>query len=87
MQVIDRINAIEARGAKLHLSLWKLCRLAGVDYSSVARWRNGGDPLHSSFETAAGKLDAKLDEVELELFAQLSEKFANERAEARTRAA
>jgi transcriptional regulator with XRE-family HTH domain len=81
MSLKDRINEISCRAGQLNLSLWRLCALAGADYSTIKRWENGEvSPTLRVFERETGKLDAKLDDLERALFERLADKFASEAA-------
>jgi transcriptional regulator with XRE-family HTH domain len=65
MQVNDRIDAIAERAARMNLSLARLCRLAGTDYSQVWRWRQGRcRPFVHTAERATRLLETKLVELE-----------------------
>lgn len=79
MQYLDRISAIEQRAGKLNISVHRLCGVAGVEYSSVTRWRKGGTgPLLRRFEETMGALEATLDRLEREMFERLAPKFKGE---------
>lgn len=65
MQYRDRIEAIEARAARLNLTLWRLCRDAGVDYSTLHRWKSDEtSPNVATLERVLGQLERMLDELE-----------------------
>lgn len=67
MQIHDRISAIDRRAAGMNLKLARVCRLAGVDYSLVWKWRRGRvRPLVETFERVTGDLERQLDVLEQE---------------------
>jgi hypothetical protein len=73
MQITDRISATEARASRLNLSLWRVCKMAGVDFSNISRWRAGQvSPTIARFEDVMGKLEAKLGDLEAAMAAGLS---------------
>jgi hypothetical protein len=72
MQVTDRISVTEARASRLNLSLWRVCKMAGVDFSNISRWRTGQvSPTIARFEDVMGKLEAKLGDLEKAMVAGL----------------
>ena len=65
MQFLDRIKAIESRAGVVNLSLFQLCREAGVDYVRVYRWKTGeNSPTVNLLERHLGALERKLTELE-----------------------
>jgi hypothetical protein len=65
MHIADRIFAIERRAETLNLSLWRLSKIANVDYSNISRWRRGEcSPTIGRFETVMGALEAQVTELE-----------------------
>jgi len=65
MQAHDRISAIEGRAEVLNLSLWRVCKLAGVDFSNISRWRRGEcSPSIDRFQSVMSTLEEKLAELE-----------------------
>ncbi len=75
MQVVDRISALERRAATLNLTLWRVCRLADVDYGNVSRWKRGlVSPTVRTLDVSLGAVEAKMDELEQEMIAALSER-------------
>ncbi len=74
MQFLDRINAIEQRAARVNLSLWQLCRDAGVDYSIIHRWKNSEmSPNVATLDRHLGRLEEKLAEIETKILRELTE--------------
>lgn len=70
---VARLDAIIVRAAKLHLKLGGLCRLAGVEHSTVNRWKNGRtDPKESTSRCHLDRLERKLDALEGDLVRTLS---------------
>lgn len=68
MQSTDRINAIEQRAADINLSLWRVSQLAGVEYQTLWRWRQGrNSPRLDLFERTMARLEAKVCEIELDI--------------------
>jgi len=77
MQVADRISALERRAATLNLTLWRVCQLAGADYGNISRWKRGlASPTLRTFDGTLGPVEAKMDELESEMIAALSERPA-----------
>jgi hypothetical protein len=70
MQVIETLE-VRARG--VHLSLARVCELAGVNYSRVWRWKKGeSEPLRANFERTVGRLTGQLEQIENDLRERLS---------------
>lgn len=72
MQFTDRIDAIELRRKRLNLPLLRVCAMAGVEYSTVCRWRQGTVPGVRLFEETMVKLERVLDELEQQLVIELT---------------
>lgn len=65
MQATNRIDAIERRAAGLNLSLWRVAKLAGVEYSNLSRWRRGeASPTMHLYDDVMTSLEGKLTELE-----------------------
>lgn len=65
MQAANRIDAIERRASELNLSLWRVAKLAGVDYSNLSRWRRGeNSPTLQLYDEVMTSLETKLSELE-----------------------
>lgn len=62
MQTLIRISAIRGKSEALGLSLFALCREAGVGYSKVWRWLNGRtrQPGLRDYDEVCTKLEAAL---------------------------
>lgn len=68
MQVHDRIGALNARAASLNLSLWRVCKSAGIDYSTVARWRNSDcNPTILRFAEITQKIEQQIEKLEFDM--------------------
>lgn len=77
MQVEDRISAIEKRAAALNLSLWRVSKLAGIDYCNISRWRKSEtSPTLRLFEQSMSRLETTLSELERTMLATLSARVA-----------
>ncbi len=72
MQFTDRIDAIELRRKRLNLPLLRVCTMAGVEYSTVCRWRQGTVPGVRLFEETMVKLERVLDDLEQQLVVELT---------------
>lgn len=72
MQFTDRIDAIEVRRKRLNLPLLRVCTMAGVEYSTVCRWRQGTIPGVRLFEETMAKLERVLDGLEQQLVVELT---------------
>lgn len=76
MQTHDRINALTERAALLNLSLWRVCKLAGVDYSTVTRWRNSEcNPTIVRFAEITTKVERQIQELEYDMAAKLIDRI------------
>lgn len=81
MQVSDHISALERRAATLNLTLWRVCKLAGVDYSNISRWQSGkSSPTVKKLESSVSAIDAKLTELEGEMLGALTARRGNDRS-------
>lgn len=75
MQLADRIEAIEARLRDINLTLWRLCKDAGVDYGTLHRWRTGkSTPLVTTLEQHLGALEGALRLHEATILTKLSKR-------------
>jgi len=75
IDAIPTVNALEARARALNLHLRRVCELAGTDYSLVYRWqRKGVVPLLNNFRRVTGLIEAKLDELEVEMADRINRK-------------
>lgn len=73
MQTLDRISAAEDRASRLNLSLWRVSKLAGVDYSNIHRWKRGEcSPRMDLFEQVLGAIEGKLSDLEQAMAARLA---------------
>jgi len=72
MQFTDRIDAIEVRRKRLNLPLLRVCTMAGVEYSTVSRWRKGTVPGVRLFEETMAKIEGVLDALEQKLVVDLT---------------
>lgn len=73
MQIKNILDAIEARAGSLNVSLPVLCRDAGVQYSTIYRWRHGqSSPLLETFRQHTAALERELSKREREMRRRLS---------------
>ncbi len=73
MQATERITAIEKRAAILNMSLFRLCKREGVDYSTLYRWRNDRtEPKPSKVAAHLGKLERALGRIEQDVIARVA---------------
>lgn len=76
MEYIDRIADFERRAQAINLTLHGLCRLAGVNYHHITRWRaRQVNPTVRALDRDLSKLDAELTRSERSVFDRLAEKF------------
>lgn len=60
MQFLERLDALEDDAARLGLSLNRLCRKAGVQPSTIRRWRDGTSPNVATLDRVFGQLSGAL---------------------------
>jgi hypothetical protein len=76
MQIHDRINALNDRAAVLNLSLWRVCKLAGVDYGTVSRWRNNEcNPTINRFSEFTTKVESQIESLEYDMAMRLIDRL------------
>lgn len=75
-RITDRISAIEARAAIIHLSLARVCSEAGVYPSTVSRWRDGTDPKMAKAADICGRLERVIEVHERRILSALSDRYA-----------
>jgi hypothetical protein len=81
MQVHDRIGALNDRAASLNLSLWRVCKSAGIDYSTVSRWRNSDcNPTILRFAEITQKIEQQLEKLEYDMAMKLIDRMNPEAA-------
>lgn len=81
MQSTVRMKEISDRASAINLTVWRLCKEAGVDYASWSRWHKGEvSPTERVFELAMTKLEGRLREREFALYQRLAPRFDDQPA-------